>query len=47
MASTKQSKHSNPLQTRRAALTTPPGAPLHGGSLGEQVRFRGRFREGW
>jgi hypothetical protein len=26
MASTKQTKHSNPLLTRRAALTTPPGA---------------------
>jgi hypothetical protein len=36
MASTKQSKHSNPLQTRRAALTTPPGALLRKGGFSER-----------
>jgi hypothetical protein len=33
MSSTKQTKHSNPLLTRRAALTTPPGALFRNGGF--------------
>jgi hypothetical protein len=48
MASIKQTKHSNPLLTRRAALTTPPGALFSEMVVTvRKVRDRGQFWEGW
>jgi hypothetical protein len=46
MASTKQ-KNSNPLLTRWAALTTPPGVFLASRDLVVGARLCRQFREGW
>jgi len=48
MASTKQTIKKNPLLTRRAALTRPPGALFLSGKFDvERPRPCGQYREGW
>lgn len=47
MSSTKQTKHSTPLLTRRTALTKLSGAPLRKEDSVREVRSCRQFREGW